>query len=201
AKSVTGTPALLQHEGEGCVEVGREHGLAGITFQGSGWDKKTITPEYQRAIEAGIGLIVFLHDADDTGLKKLQTCQECADEVGIALIGINPHDICPDLPYKSSDIKEILGQMETPEFIRRLEQEIHAAVAQRSQLAEVNVIDSDDDQNPVVAFTQQAFQALYGDKNWICAADKLYFHTGNHYKHSPDSTERKRIYDFCNSFV
>lgn len=201
AKSVTGTPALLQHEGEGCVEVGRAHGLAGITFIGSGWDKKTITSEYQRAIEAGIGLIVFLHDADDTGLKKLQTCQDCADEVGIAFIGINPHDICPDLPYKSSDIKEILGQMETPEFIRRLEQEIHAAVAQRSQLAEVNVIDSDDDQNPVVAFTQQAFQALYADKNWICAADKLYYHTGNHYKHSPDSAERKRIYDFCNSFV
>ncbi|ACC85447.1 DUF5906 domain-containing protein [Nostoc punctiforme] len=201
AKSVNVTPALLQHEGEGCVEVGRAHGLAGITFQGSAWDKKTITSEYQRAIEAGIGLIVFLHDADDTGLKKLQTCQDCADEVGIAFIGINPHDICPDLPYKSSDIKEILGQMETPEFIRRLEQEIHAAVAKREQLAEVNVIDSDDDQNPVVAFTQQAFQALYGDKNWICAADKLYYHTGNHYKHSPDSTERKRIYDFCNSFV
>ena len=200
AKSVAGTPALLQHEGEGCVEVGRSHGLAGITFQGSGWDKKTITPEYQLLKDSGIGLIVFLHDADDTGLKKLQTCQECAAEVGIALIGINPHDICPGLPYKSSDIKEVLGQMDVIEFIHKLEKEIHAAVAARSQLAEVNVIDSDD-QNPVVAFTQQAFQALYGDKNWICAADKLYFHTGNHYKHSPDSAERKRIYDFCNSFV
>ncbi|MBW4457797.1 MAG: hypothetical protein KME55_37075 [Nostoc indistinguendum CM1-VF10] len=144
AKSVTGTPALLQHEGEGCVEVGRSHGLAGITFQGSGWDKKTITPEYQRAIEAGIGLIVFLHDPDDTGLKKLQTCQDCAAEVGIGFIGINPHDICPDLPYKSSDIKEILGQMETPEFIRRLEQEIHAAVAQRSlELAESETIEKE----------------------------------------------------------
>jgi putative DNA primase/helicase len=133
AKSVNVTPALLQHEGEGCVEVGREHGLAGITFQGSGWDKKTITREYQRAIEAGIGLIVFLHDPDGAGLKKLQTCSDCAAEVGIAFIGINPHDICPDLPYKSSDIKEILGQMEPSEFIRRLEQEIHAAVAERKQ--------------------------------------------------------------------
>ncbi|MGJ5633310.1 DUF5906 domain-containing protein [Nostoc sp. CALU 1950] len=200
SKSVQGTPALLQHEGEGCVEVGREHGLAGFTFQGSAWDKKSILPEYQLIKDSGIGLIVFLHDPDDTGLKKLQTCQDCAAEVGIGFIGINPHDICPDLPYKSSDIKEILGQMEVPEFIRRLEQEIHAAVAQRSQQAEVDVVD-DDAQNPVVAFTQQAFQALYGDKNWICAADKLYFHTGNHYKHSPDSAERKRIYDFCNSFV
>lgn len=133
AKSVNVTPALLQHEGEGCVEVGRSHGLAGITFQGSGWDKKTITPEYQRAIEAGIGLIVFLHDPDGAGLKKLQMCSDCAAEVGIAFIGISPNSICPDLPYKSSDIKEILGQMEIPEFIRALEQEIHAAVAERKQ--------------------------------------------------------------------
>ncbi|MEA5605689.1 DUF5906 domain-containing protein, partial [Nostoc sp. UHCC 0252] len=201
SKSVQGTPALLQHEGEGCVEVGREHGLAGITFQGSAWDKKTITSQYQLIKDSGIGLIIFLHDADDTGLKKLQTCQECAAEVGISLIGINPHDICPDLPYKSSDIKEILGQMETPEFIRRLEQEIHAAVAQRSQQAEVDIIDDDDDQNPVVSFIQIAFQTLYADKNWICAADKLYWHTGNHYEHSPDDTERRRIAKFCNSFV
>ncbi|MBW4455732.1 MAG: hypothetical protein KME55_25195 [Nostoc indistinguendum CM1-VF10] len=144
AKSVNVTPALLQHEGEGCVEVGRSHGLAGITFQGSAWDKKTITPQYQLIKDSGIGLIIFLHDADDTGLKKLQTCQDCAAEVGIAFIGINPHDICPDLPYKSSDIKEILGQMETPEFIRRLEQEIHAAVAQRSlELAESETIEKE----------------------------------------------------------
>jgi putative DNA primase/helicase len=202
AKSVAGTPALLQHEGEGCVEVGRAHGLAGFTFQGSGWDKKTITPEYELIKDSGIGLIIFLHDADDTGLKKLQTCQDCAAEVGIALIGINPHDICPDLPYKSSDIKEILGQMEVPEFIHKLEKEIHAAVAARSQQAELqNHNDPSNDEDPVVSFIQIAFKTLYGDKNWICAADRLYWHTGNHYEHSPDDSERRRITNFCNSFV
>ncbi|MHC5861874.1 primase-like DNA-binding domain-containing protein [Nostoc sp.] len=133
AKSVNVTPALLQHEGEGCVEVGRANGLCGFTFQGSGWDKKTITREYQRAFDSGVGIIVFLHDPDGAGLKKLQMCSDCAAEVGIAFIGISPNSICPDLPYKSSDIKEILGQMEIPEFIRRLEQEIHAAVAERKQ--------------------------------------------------------------------
>nr|MDZ8233849.1 heavy metal transporter [Nostoc sp. ChiQUE02] len=162
SKSVQGTPALLQHEGEGCVEVGREHGLAGFTFQGSAWDKKSILPEYQLIKDSGIGLIIFLHDPDDTGLKKLQTCQECAAEVGISLIGINPHDICPDLPYKSSDIKEILGQMEVPEFIRRLEQEIHAAVAEREQLAKLqNFDDPLNDLDPVVSFIQIAFKTLY----------------------------------------
>jgi hypothetical protein len=95
--------------------------------------------------------------------------------------------------------------METPEFIRSLEQSIHAAVAQRHLLAEVkNVINIDDTPNhldPVFSFTQIAFSTLYGDKNWICATDKLYYHTGNHYKYSPDSREIKRITDFCNSFV
>ncbi|MCW5319445.1 hypothetical protein GTQ43_39575 [Nostoc sp. KVJ3] len=43
-------------------------------------------PEYQLLKDSGIGLIIFLHDADDTGLKKLQTCQDCADEVGLHLL-------------------------------------------------------------------------------------------------------------------
>ncbi|WP_375491346.1 DUF5906 domain-containing protein [uncultured Nostoc sp.] len=199
AKSVNVTPALLQHEGEGCVEVGRSHGLAGITFQGSGWDKKTIMPEYQLLKDSGIGLIIFLHDADDTGLKKLQTCQDCADEVGISLIGINPHDICPDLPYKSSDIKEILGQMEVPEFIRKLEEQIHAAVAERQEI-EASVSSVQGDETVGTNFTQQAFHALYTDKHWIAIDDELYFHTGSYYKLSPDSKEKKRITDFCDSY-
>ena len=133
AKSVKGISALLQHEGEGCVEVGRSHGIAGFTFQGSSWGKETITTEYQIFKDAGVGLIIFLHDADEAGLKKLQTCEDYAAEVGIGFIGISPFHICPDLPYKSSDIKEILGQMETPEFIRKLEEQIHAAVEERSR--------------------------------------------------------------------
>jgi putative DNA primase/helicase len=137
SNSVDRITALLQHEGEGCVEIGRSHGIAGFTFQGSAWGEETITTEYQTFKDAGVGLIIFLHDADPAGLKKLKTCEDCAAEVGIAFIGINPHDICPDLPYKSSDIKEILGQMSTPEFIRKLEEQIHAAVKERSsQLAE-----------------------------------------------------------------
>ncbi|MBD0304800.1 MAG: heavy metal transporter, partial [Tolypothrix sp. T3-bin4] len=208
AKSLTGVPALLQHEGEGCVEVGRLNGIAGITFQGSAWDKKTITTEYKRAKEEGIGVIVFLHDADETGFKKLDTCEKSATEVGIAFIPINPQNICPDLPYKSGDIKEILGQMEIPDFIRRLEEEIHFSVKERSMKAEaeaeadlINAVHIPNYQDPVISFTQQAFKALYGDKNWICADGKLYYYTGNHYKYSSDSIQRRRIADFCNLFA
>lgn len=127
---------ILQQEGEQCVEILRAEGIAGLTFQGSGWDKQTIQAEYRRAKEGGIAGIVFLYDSDKTGLKKLEICQECADKENLLLIPIKPDDICSNLPYESSDIKEILGQMDIKEFIRRLEQEIHAAVQERSQQRE-----------------------------------------------------------------
>ncbi|MHC5832955.1 MAG: hypothetical protein ACYT04_97470, partial [Nostoc sp.] len=53
AKSVKGTPALLQVEGEKCVEILRLNQIAAITFQGSAWIKKSILPEYERAKQSG----------------------------------------------------------------------------------------------------------------------------------------------------
>ncbi len=52
-----------------------------------------------------------------------------------------------------------------------------------------------------LTFPQQALNLLYGDKPWICTSNKLYYWAGTHYQHSPDSIERCRIADFCNSFV
>ncbi len=132
AKSEEKTPALLQVEGEKCVEILRLNQIAAITFQGSSWSKKSILPEYERIKQSGIGVILFLYDNDPTGLKKAEICSECANEVGIAFIAIDPVSICPDLPLKG-DIEQILGQMETPEFIRKLEEQIHAAIEERSR--------------------------------------------------------------------
>lgn len=49
-------------------------------------------------------------------------------------------------------------------------------------------------------FNQQALNFLFGDKPWICADNKLYYWTGNHYKYSPDSELRPHIASYCNSF-
>ncbi|MHC5778693.1 toprim domain-containing protein [Nostoc sp.] len=132
SKSVEGTPTLLQVEGEKCVEILRLNQIAAISFQGSAWSKKSILPEYERAKQSGIGLIIFLYDNDPAGLKKAEICSESAAEVGIGFIAINPLSVCPDLPLKG-DIEQILGQMETPEFIRKLEEQIHAAIEERSR--------------------------------------------------------------------
>jgi putative DNA primase/helicase len=50
-------------------------------------------------------------------------------------------------------------------------------------------------------FTQECLESLYGDKPWICLEDVLHFWTGTHYEPSPDPIERKRIWEFCNSYV
>lgn len=97
SKSVNGAAALLQLEGEKCVEIARSIGICAITFQGSSWNKESIVRDYKRALEGGIGLIVFPHDNDDTGIKKAAMCAECAAEVGIGFIAISPLTICPDL--------------------------------------------------------------------------------------------------------
>lgn len=204
--ATAGTPVLLQHEGEGCVEIGRVSQLAGFTFQGSAWNKNAIKPEYQRLKSkfGGEVLVVFLHDLDETGLKKAQTCADIAAEIGLPFIPINPRDICPNLPYESSDIKEILGQMDVPEFIKRLEEEIYRAVDERrsqaKQKSDDERLEIPDSVNPNVTFLQQALNFLYGDKPWICANDKLYYWIGTNYKHSPDAVERPRIASFCNSY-
>lgn len=57
-----------------------------------------------------------------------------------------------------------------------------------------------DSLDPDTEFTQRALSFLYGDRPWICANDKLYSWTGNHYKHSPDAVERPKIASFCNSY-
>ena len=94
--------------------------------------------------------------------------------------------------------------MDVPEFIRRLEEEIHASVESRrtSELADDSLAHYiPDSLDPDTEFTQRALNFLYGDKPWICASDKLYFWTGSYYKYSPDAVERPKIASFCNSYA
>ncbi len=110
-------------------------------------------------------------------------------------------------PAFFGDIEQILAQMDVPDFIRKLEEQIHAAVDgqtefdQRVEDANNFLADLPDDQAPLTEITQKAFDILYGDKPWICALDKLYFWDDIYYKHSPDVVELKRIANFCNSYA
>jgi phage/plasmid-associated DNA primase len=136
ACTTDGIPVLLLQEGEGCVEFARGASVASFTFQGGNWGNKEINTELQKIKDAlGEVGIAFLHDSDEAGIKKANIVEKCCNEVGLAFLGIDPRNIYPELPCKG-DIKEILDAMEVPEFIRRLEEQIHAAVKERCQQQE-----------------------------------------------------------------
>lgn len=202
-KATPGISVGLVQEGEGVVEKARTDGLASITFQGSAWSLKELEQPLIRIKEGcPIAVLAFLRDNDPTGSKKAKDFQEACDRVGIFSVVIDPVAIYSKLPHKG-DIVEILAAMDTPEFIRRLEEEIPKAIDARQQSessADSEPVVIPDSLDPDTEFTQKALSFLYGDRPWICANDKLYFWTGNHYKHNPDAVERPKIASFCNSY-
>ncbi|MBD1930441.1 MULTISPECIES: phage/plasmid primase, P4 family [Cyanophyceae] len=134
--------ALLLVEGEKCVEAARGAGLAAISLQGGSWTDSAILSMAQSLKDLGV-ILVFLHDIDDTGFKKLKAVEEGCALAGLPCIAINPVKIYSDLDEKH-DIVEILQVMDAPEFITRLEQQIHAAVAERE--AEINAWTEEEDE-------------------------------------------------------
>lgn len=203
-KATTGLAAGLVQEGEGGVEKARAAGIASITWQGSAWSQNDLERALIRVKQScPNAILAFLRDNDAAGEKKALCFQKACALVGIFSIVIDPVAIYPELPDKG-DIVEILAAMDVPEFIRRLEEEIHSSVESRrtEELADDSfAVDIPDSLDPDTEFTQRALNFLYGDKRWMCASDKLYFWTGNYYKHSPDAVERPKIASFCNSYA
>jgi len=203
-KAATGFAAGLVQEGEAGVEKARAAGIASITWQGSAWSQNDLERALHRVKQScPKAMLAFLRDNDTAGEKKAQAFQAACTRVGIFSVVIDPVAIYSELPDKG-DIVEILAAMDVPEFIRRLEEEIHASVESRrtSEPADDSfAVDIPDSLDPNTEFTQKALNFLYGDKPWICASDKLYFWTGSYYKHSPDAVERPKIASFCNSYA
>jgi putative DNA primase/helicase len=199
ARLVDNIPALLWQEGEKVVELARSNGIASLTLQGSDWAKPLIQSSLEEIKNTlGTSVQVFLTDSDKTGREKGKKFQEACTAVALPCLVIDPSDIYPDIPEKG-DLEQILNQMDVPEFIRRLEAEIHKAA--ESQAQESEIVDIPNAFNPDVTFLQQAYNFLYGDKHWISADDKLYFHDGTYYQYSPDSAERPRIANFCKTYA
>lgn len=122
----------LYQEGEGGVEIVRQHGLGSSTFQGSNWSEESICQDlFKIKTECpNIRIMPFLPDNDDTGQKKAETFRKAVERAGLIPAIIDPVAIYPELPDKG-DIKEILAAMNPDEFIRQLEDEIHKAVEAR----------------------------------------------------------------------
>jgi putative DNA primase/helicase len=195
-------PAVLWGEGEKCVEIARKEGILSITLQGSNWSVKAIKEGLQPIRDASPQCIqVFITDGDETGRKKGEKFEKACAEVGLPCI------VIPSTLFEvEGDIEEILQSMEVPEFIRRLEAEIHATAASEKGVRDeiTDVFDAAPvEKSPKQTLNQKAFEMFFGDKPWICADSKLYQWDWeqNYYKLTLDDSLIPRITSYCNRFV
>ena len=135
-----GWPLLV--EGEECVESLREIGLATTTFQGSNWSQAIMVEAFTRLKNAGVSGLIMIPDNDDTGKKKTITVLKASLEAQFPVIIVDITALWPGVP-KKGDIADWItwgqtNEMYSPDFIRRLEEEIHRAVNERERLAQQN---------------------------------------------------------------
>jgi hypothetical protein len=127
-------------EGEECVESLREIGLAATTFQGSNWSQVIMVEAFTRLKNVGVPGLIVIPDNDDTGEKKAITALKASLEAQFPVIIVDITALWPEAPEKG-DIADWItwGQtnnMYNPDFIRRIEEEIHQAVNERQRLAQ-----------------------------------------------------------------
>jgi hypothetical protein len=129
-------------EGESCTETVRYLGLVGFTLQGSAWTEDDLTRAMLQIKSTGALGVVYFPDHDKTGYQKAQKMAIAAAKAQLPFIQLNPLDIWADMPDKG-DIADwvkwgLAQKMDREEFIRRLEEEIHAAVAARIKEQKAN---------------------------------------------------------------
>lgn len=129
--------AIVIVEGEQCVDCLRDRaGLAAITLQGSDWKGTAVKALAERL--AGEGLMpIVIPDNDSTGHRKADELAQSFAADRVPCLVIDPLQICPDLPDKG-DVVDVLDRMTVPDFIRRLEAEIHRAADAQRQAAREN---------------------------------------------------------------
>jgi putative DNA primase/helicase len=196
-------------EGEGCVEAARSLGLVAFTFQGGSWSGKDIETAAKTLKKARAGGIAYFPDNDDAGFKKAEKLHEICARTGVPFLRINPTDLWADIPDHGDVVDWVKSGMEQgwdkEEFIRQLEQQFNTAAdnTREEQYNDEELTESPDipdSLNPNEEFTQFTLNALYGDKPWICADNKLYQWVGTHYRYSKDAIEIRRLADWCNSY-
>lgn len=202
-KATDGIPVLLAHEGEKCIEASRLENLASITWVGNCSDGDILSSLTQIKHSSGKDfLLAYCPDHDETGWKKQERIKEVCDQAGVNFVAIDLLKIQPNLQDKG-DIADIFASgMTGDELVKLLLLQIEEITAHEQQQSAQDTVDVADlgDEEPDSTFLQKGFNVLYGDTKWICADGKLYYWHGKGYRHSPDSVERPRITNYCNSY-
>ncbi|RCJ22536.1 hypothetical protein A6770_29710 [Nostoc minutum NIES-26] len=201
-QATDGIPVLLAHEGEKCVEASRLENLASITWVGSCSERDILHSLTQIQHSTGKDfLLAYCADNDETGWKKAQKLKAICDQADVNFVAIDLLKIQPALQDKG-DIADIFESgMTGDELVELLLKQIEEITTQQQQAEEDTVdVASSDDSEPDSTFLQKGFNTLYGETKWMCADGKLYYWHGKGYRYSPDSVERRRITNYCNSY-
>lgn len=148
----------------------------------------------------------YAHSYDDWAemqeTKRL-TVREAAEISKLAMRHLSKSEY----PIELAQMRQRCGETswDWGKIMKSLEQEFALELHRRESVADNEVSATPGVDNPDIfgkdtEITQKALHTLYSDKPWICVSDKLYGWTGNHYKHSDDAIELKRIRDFCNAY-
>ena len=187
-------PALLWGEGEKCVEIARLNGILSATLQGSNWSVRCIAEGLKLIREASPQCVqVFITDGDETGKKKGEKFEKACAEVGLPCI------VIPSTKFEvEGDIEEILQSMEVPDFIRRLEEEIHARAASRLT---VNEEELELTTSPKEIFIHNAIKFFFSKNDWICVNGRLHEYRDNYYAEVPDEYLISKIHRLCYGYA
>lgn len=129
-------------EGEKCVEYCRWLGLVAITLQGGSWTDEALRSAILQLKRAGVAGVVCLPDHDKTGREKAEKVVIASNKAEMPLITIDPLALWEDMP-EAGDIADWVKWgseqgMNQEDFIRRLEEELHRAVAVRIEEQRLN---------------------------------------------------------------
>ena len=119
-------------EGEKCVEALRGLGVAAITLAGFDWRESPMQRVLKKLKNQGLPGICYIPDHDAEGRRKAEKVALAAAAVGLPHIELSMLSLWPECPEKG-DIADWIEEasMERPQFIERLEKEIHRALAER----------------------------------------------------------------------
>ncbi|MGL5035105.1 MAG: hypothetical protein ACRC6M_15030, partial [Microcystaceae cyanobacterium] len=126
----------LFQEGEPCVDTARcTLGLVSTTLQGSNWSEDAIASDLTRLKKAGLPGLVFITDNDTTGETKGKKALTASAKIDFPVIVIGIDQLWEDAP-DAGDLADWVkwgtaNGMNTEDFIKRLETEIHKAVNER----------------------------------------------------------------------
>ena len=163
---------VLFQEGEICVDTARcTLGLVSTTLQGGNWSEDAIAANLTRLKEAGLSGLVFISDNDDPGEAKSKKVLSVSAKIDFPVIVIPIVKLWEDAPEKG-DLADWVkwgtaNGMNQDDFIKRLETEIHNAVALRSlEVQEVQQnkkpqegLNADDLKIKIKAFIEEKDQA------------------------------------------